>query len=896
MRRIRELYKIAHWLRHRDGIERRLGEEVAFHIEQQIEKNLRAGFTPDEARRRALLRFGGVEAVKERTRDEFRFVSLEDTVRDLRLGVRSLRRTPTFTTIASLTLALGIGAATAVFTVVDGVLLKPLPYPESGALVAVWHTAPGTNLVGPVDTSATQYFTYRDENRTFQQFGLWASDTVTATGASGPEQLPALFVTHGTLDALGVPPAMGRWFSKEDDTPAAAPTVVLTYGYWQRRYGGDRSVIGLAVTVNERPRTVIGVMPSDFRFLTQQPDILLPFQFDRASLTLGRFNYRSLARLKPGVALAEANADVARMLPMLVESWPIPQGWTKQAFESFRLTPALRPLKEDVVGNVQSTIWIVMATAGLVLLIASVNVANLALIRTHGRQGELAVRASLGAGRASLAWQLLLEYLILAVFGGVFGIAIAFAAQRMFVGLAPANLPRLDEIGLDATSIAFALVATLAAGVGLGLMAVVKYAGLELSTIVRRAATDAPHTHRLRGFLVAGQVAVALVLLVGCGLMIRTLLAMRAVDPGFADASQVQLVRIAVAPNQIPEAERVLRLEADIRDRLASLPGVRAVSFANAAPLESSGGDVIFAEDQRYTEGQIPPVRRYKFVAPEFFATVGTRLVTGRDFTWTDVFERRPVAVISENMAREMWQGAEAAIGKRIRDNAANPWREIVGVVADVYDHGVHVPAPTIVYWPAIVERFGGSSGVFAPRVATFVIHSSRSGSKEFVQEISRAVWAVNASVPIGRVRTLADLYSDSMATTAFTLVMVTIAATAAFLLGAIGIYGAIAYLISQRKREIGVRVALGAQRSQITHMFVRIGVTLAGAGIGCGVIAAVGLTRFMKSALFGIGPLDGVTYVVVAVAVLLTAALASYVPARRAAVLDPMEALRSEM
>jgi predicted permease len=898
MRWIRDLHSVARWLWNRRAVEGRLTEEVAFHIEQQTDMNLRAGMTPAEARRRAMLQFGGVEAAKEYTRDQFRLVSLEDIVRDLRLGLRSLRRRPAFTIIAAVTLALGIGAATAVFSVVNGVLLKPLPYPESEALVAIWHSAPGANIAGDVETSAAQYYTYRAENRTFQQFGLWAPDTVTAAGASGPEQLQAIFVTHGTLDALGVPPVLGRWFSPEDDAPAAPPTVILTYGFWQRRFGGDHSIVGRVLTINAEPSVVIGVMPGGFRFLTNQPDLIVPFRFNPASLSIGQFNYRALARIRTGVTLAEANADVARLLPIFLDAWPLPRGLTKQAVESFRLAPALRPLKDDVVGNIRSIVWIVMATAGLVLLIACANVANLVLIHTLSRQAELAIRGTLGASRSRIARGLLLEYMVLAAVGGMLGITVAFAARGVLLALAPESLPRLDEIGIDGTVMAFSVAAAVASGVVLGLVAVVRHGGPRLAAIVRtrsRGATDGPRAHRLRGLLVAGQLALALILLVGAGLMIRTFVAMRAVDPGFTDPDHVQLVRIAIAPSQIPESERVLRLHADIRDRLAALPGVTAVSFTNAAPLESSGGDVVFAEDRGQRETRVPPVRRFKFVAPDLFSTVGTRLVAGRDYTWTDIFERRLVAVISENMAREMWQSADGAIGKRIRENTANPWREIVGVVADVHDDGVELPARAIVYWPAMVDRFGRSGGLFAPRVATFVIRSARSGSSDFVEEIRRAVWAVNANVPIAQVRTLGTLYASSMARTSFTLVMLAIAASTALLIGAIGVFGAIGYLISQRRKEIGLRIALGAQHSQIRRAFVRQGLTMAGAGIGCGLLAAAILTRFMKSALFGIGPLDAVTYVVVAIVMFLTAALASYVPAHRATAVDPVEALRTE-
>ena len=897
MRLFRESFRIVGWLFGRRGVEARLAEEIRFHLEQQIDAYVRAGLSPGDARHRALIEFGGVEAAKELTRDEFRLLSLEAIARDVRLGIRSLRRAPAFTAVATVTLALGIGSATAAFSVINGVLLKPLPYPHSEALVAVWHTAPGANIVGPIDTSAAQYFTYRDSTRTFEAFGLWNRETVTLAGAAGPEQLQAILVTHGTLDALGVPPAVGRWFTIQDDTPGATATVVLTHAYWERRFSADRSIVGRAITINAQARTVIGVMPKGFRVVTEHPDVLLPFQFNRATLSLGQFNYRSLARLKRGISLEDANADVARMLPILLASWPPPRGATRQALESFRLTPALRPLKDEVVGNAGQVLWIVTATVGMVLLMACANVATLVLIRTQGRQSELAVRLTLGAGRGEVARGVLVEHLVLAVAAGVLGIGLAFATRSIFLALAPDNLPRLDEVTIDPAVVGSALLAAVMSGVGLGLLPL-KYAGARLPALTqasRRTTTDAPQVLRVRGLLVTAQVALALVLLVGSGLMIRTFAAMRAVEPGFTDPDRLQLVRLALAPAQVPESERVLQLEAEIRDRMAALAGVSAASFANAAPLEPSGGDAVFAEDHAYAAGQLPPVRRFKFVAPGYFSAAGTRLIAGRDLTWADLYDRRPVALVSENMAREMWRSVPAAIGKRIRENSANPWREVVGVVADVHDDGVHLPARAIVYWPALVDHFGRSGGVFAPRVATFLLRSARSGSPDFIDEIRRAVWAVHPGVPVAQVRTLGSLYQASMARTSFTLVMLGLAAATSLALGGIGIYGAIAFAAAQRRREVGVRMALGAQHKDIRRAFVRQGMTLAASGVGCGLLAAAGLTRFMESLLFGISPLDAMTFLAVAVIICATAAVASYIPARRAALADPMDALRAD-
>lgn len=897
MRWMREASWRVRWLGRRKKLEHGLAEEMRFHVDQQIEKNLHAGLDVQEARRQALIMFGGVENSKERARDEFRLTSLEDVLRDLRHGLRALRRTPSFTVIACFTLAIGIGAATAVFSIINGVLLKPLPYPDADALVGVWHRAPGI-FPGDVEISATQYFTYRDENRTFQEFGLWAAGSATATGRSEAEQVQSLLVTYSTLEALGIRPGIGRWFSQEDDTPGSPETVILVDGYWQRRYGGDPSVIGRSIIIDARPRVVIGVMPAHFQFLTRKPDVILPFRFDRATLSLGQFNYQGLARLRPHVTLAAANADVARMLPIWLNAWPTPRGVNRQQLEKANISPALHPLKQDVVGDVGNVLWIVMATVGVVLLIACANVANLVLLRTQTRRSELAVRMALGASWYRITRGLLLENMLLALVSGTLGIGIAVAALRLLVAIAPANLPRLDNIAIDQLVLAFALAAILFSGALFGLLASVKHIGSSVELALRgsrRTSTEGPEAHRMRNALVVAQVALALVLLIGSGLMVRTLLALRAIDPGFADAAHVQMVRIT-APAQIREPERVLRLQVEIRDRLSAILGVASASFASAAPLEPfAGGDVVFADDRTYGEGALPAVRRFKFVAPGFFDAVGTRLIAGRDLTWADLYERALVVVVSENVARELWQDPQSAIGKRIRENSANPWREIVGVVADVHDSGMHVPAPTIVYWPALLDHFGKSGGLQASRTVTFVIRSDRAGLEDFINEIRQAVWAVDPGVPLAQIRTLRLLYDDSLARTSFTLVVLGIAAATAFLLGIVGIYGTIAYMVTQRTREIGVRLALGAQDRQIRRAFVRHGVVLTAIGVASGCGAAVGLTRFMSALLYGISPIDATTYVAVAVLLLTAAAVASYIPARKATAVNLLEVLRSD-
>jgi predicted permease len=475
---------------------------------------------------------------------------------------------------------------------------------------------------------------------------------------------------------------------------------------------------------------------------------------------------------------------------------------------------------------------------------------------------------------------------------------LAYAALRTLVAMGPATLPRLSEIGIDPLVLAFTLAVSLLAGLLFGLLPVLKYAGPHLAGTLRgggRTMSQGRERHRARDTLVVVQVGLALVLLVGSGLMIRTFQALRSFQPGFTRPEEVQLLRISIPSGEVKEPERVMRMENDMLDRLASIAGVTSVAFANGAPLEGyNSTDVLFAEDKDYAVGQIPPLRRYRFTAPGFFQATGTPLVAGRDFTWSDLYEKRHVAMVSENMAREMWGSPGAALGKQIREGATDPWREIVGVVGNVYDDGAQQKAPTFSYWPALMDAFWGNP-VLVRRDGVFLIRTRRAATQSFLAEARQAIWRVDAHLPVFQVQTLKDVYDKSMARASFALVMLAIAGAMALLLGVVGIYGVIAYAVSQRTREIGIRIALGAPAAGLQRMFVRHGLLLAGIGAALGLAAAAGLTRLVESLLFGVKALDPATYAAVAVLLIGAAALASYLPARRATAVDPMEALRIE-
>ncbi|HXS98020.1 MAG TPA: ABC transporter permease [Candidatus Limnocylindrales bacterium] len=813
---------------------------------------------------------------------------------------RRLGRTPVFSVVAVITLALGIAGNTAVFSVIEGVLLKPLPYPDAGQLAVVWHSAPGIPGVGDDGECApTMLFTYRELNHSFQDFGLWDTTRLTVTGSGEAEQAAGVDVSYGVFQALGVPPEVGRWFSQADDSPGTPKTAIVSYGYWQRHFGGLRSVLGQRLMVDSEPRTIVGVMPQRFRFLDQKADIFLPFQFDRNKLFLGNFSYNGMARLKPGVTIEMANADVRRIIPVWLQAWPPPPGFSKSIFENARLAPNIKPLKAQVVGDIGSTLWVLMGTLAMVLLIACANVANLLLVRAEGRQQELAIRAALGANWMALARELLLESMTLSVLGGALGLALAYAGLQLLVAKGPATLPRLSEIGIDPWVLAFTAAVSLISGLLFGLMPVIKYAGPKVSEALRsgggRTMSDSRERHRTRDVLVVVQVALALVLLIGSGLMIRTSQKLFAVQPGFQDPEHVQLIRISIPEAQVKDDEAVMRMQNNILDALGRMGGVKSVSLTSSAPMQPyRSGDVLFAQDKGNGAEDVTPLRQYRFVAPGYWRTTGIPLVAGRDFDWDDLYQLRNVVIVSENLAREWWGSASAALGKRVREGSRDPWREVIGVAGNVYDSGTRLKPPTMAYWPALMSNFWGEPQR-STRTATFVLRTPRAGTQGLIDEARKAIWSVNESLPLYEVRTLDDIYRNKMARTSFALTLLAIAGAMALVLGIVGIYGIIAYAVSHRRREIGIRIALGAPAASVQGMFLGRGLMLAGIGSGIGLAAAALATRAMTSVLFEVQPVDAPTYAAAAIVLMVSAAAAGYVPARRATGVDPVNTLRAE-
>ena len=803
-----------------------------------------------------------------------------------------LRSRAGFTAAVVLSLAAGIGANASIFSVIHAVLLKPLPYPDSAHLVGVYNTVViQGQRIRDASLSPGMHAAAREHSLVFERFGVWTSGAATITHLGDPEQIVSVTLTEGVLPALGVRPHLGRWFSLEDDNQGTPETAILSYGYWQRKFGGDPQILGRTLVVDFVPRQVIGVMPQGFRFVTLSPDVLLPQRFPASGLRADVFSYNGIARLKAGVTVDGANQDTARVWRLWSESDPR----IARMLGQLELAPDLRALKQDVVGDVGMALNVIMGALVLVLLLVCANVANLLLVRAQARGREFAICRALGAPAGRIARELLTESAVLGALGGVLGLILAHAGLRLLVARAPANLPRLEDVSLNPAVLVFAAACSLLAGVMCAVPAV--FSGALRSRLeTARGATPGAAQLRAQHAFVVIQVALALVLLVGSGLMIRTFIALGQVVPGFTRPEQIQTVRIAIPEALTPDAEQVIRMQAALAERMAGIPGVTAVGFASALPLEIEyRNGIVVAVEGKTRPDEMPPNRALVNISPGLLAAQGTRLVAGRDFTWDDVFGQRYVALVSESMARETWGSPLAAIGKRIRLGRDGPWNEVLGVVEDVHSAGVDKPAPATVYArvgvvPAV--RPGGSAAV--RRALTFAVRSPRAGAHVFVRELTAAVHGVNASLPLAKVRTLEDVYQLSTARTSFTLVLLGMAAAVALSIAIVGVYGVLAYAVAQRRHELGIRAALGSGPDALALLFVRQGLALACAGGVIGVVSAAIVSRWVSSLLFGVPAIDPVTYIAAA-AVIGSAALgASYIPARRAARVDPMETLRA--
>jgi len=703
------------------------------------------------------------------------------------------------------------------------------------------------------------YFTFSQYNRTFQSLGTWLAQKANATGLERPEEVKIILVTDGVLETLGVPPFAGRDLTAADQIPNGPKNVMLSYGYWLRRYGGDRSVIGRTIVIDSQVRTIVGVTPRGFRVVDHDFDVLVPFAFERDKQTLAGFGFQGIGRLRPGMTISEANADIARLIPVWMDSFSNGPGFDSHWYVKWKITPDFHSLKQEVVGNVASVLWVVMGTIGIVLLIACANVANLLLVRADARQVELSIRAALGAGRGRIARELLFESALLGLLGGALGIGVAAAALRFLVSIGPANLPRLYEISLDADSLFFTMVLSILSGLFFGSIPAWKYSRSQanVSLGATRSVSPSLERNRSRNTVVVAQVAMALVLLICAMLMIRTFQELRMVNPGFTDAPSVQTLRVAIPEASVADPRMVTRVQNNIADKLASIPGVTAAGFAQIVPREDGGHgwSGVIAEGKTYTGD--PPLRFYNYISPGYFQALGTRIIAGRDFAWNEIYGLRPNVIVSESLALEEWGSAGAAIGKRIQQGPGLLLYQVIGVAQDVRQNGVDQSSPAIVYWPVLTV----GPWQYPPRSVTFAVRSSRAGTQAFLNEVQQAVGQVNADLPVASPRTMQEIYSKSLARTSFTLVMLGIAAAMALALGIIGIYGVISYAVSQRTREIGIRMALGAQKHELRLMFVRSALAPTGIGVIIGLGAAAAGRTVDENALVWCEPFRSVEF-----------------------------------
>ena len=837
---------------------------------------------------------------------------LDSAGRDLRYALRGLSRRPAFTFAAVLTLALGIGATTAIFSVVYSVLIKPLPYPNADELVRIRHTAPGLGAPDMV-ASTNMHLTYREENRAFSAIGLWQEDSATLTIRGEAQRVRALRVTDGTLQALGIQPVRGRWFADQEHEPGSdGPTpVLITHAFWQRGFGGDEAALGRELSMDSPSGNgtlplppsaqIVGIMPAEFQFApaATQPDVIIPVRLDPARQAHGIYSWQMLARLKPGVTLTDAQADLDRIRPIWANAWPLFPGMTKEQFDNWRLAAIVHPLLDDLVGGVSSMLWVLMGAIGAVLMIACANIANLMLVRADARGPEFAVRAALGARPTQIARELLVESLVLGAAGSVVGLVLAYGGLRALVAIGPSNLPRIQEIAVYPPVLMFTVAISLASALVFGSITALKQALQRSAPVTGNARGSSASRERsaTRNTLVVVQVALAVVLVVSSALMIRTFLALRDVDPGFADPATIQTARIWISASVSRDQAQITRMQHEMLDNIAAIPGVVAAGFASDIPMDAGGNNgPVSIEGQAVASGDTLRGRRWIRVSPGYFAAMGTRLIAGREVTWNDIETGGRVALISEDFARELAAEPADVLGKRIRPGpfTQDDWREVIGVVQTVQQDSLSGAAPSAAYFPVLTERMFNAPIAGTSSVA-FVIRSERAGVSSLVEEIRRAVRSVSASVPVAQERTVRDLYAASLARTSFTMVLLGVAGAMALALAVVGIYGVLAYVVAQRTREIGIRVALGARPGQLEQMFLRQGLALTGVGLAIGVVAAIALGRWMSSLLFGVGPFDVVAYVAALGVSILTAMLASYVPARRAAMIDPIETLRAE-
>lgn len=819
----------------------------------------------------------------------------------LRLAWRSLRRTPAFTVSAVLTLVIGIGASEAIFAVINGVLLRPLPYGEPTRLVGTWHALPGVSIEKGNQTSGT-YFTYRRFARSIENMGLSQEGAVNlaAPGGDGePERVASAFITSTLIPTLQVSPLKGRNFTDAEDVPNGPRVVIISEQLWRSRFGSDANIIGRLIEVNGLSREIVGVMPVSFRYPASETRLWFPMQLDPDASFSGGFNYDGVARLADGVSIEGARRDFATVLPRMVEVFPdmAPGVSTQLVLDQAKPRPVLIPLREDRTSSIARTLWMVAAAAGLVLLVACANVANLILVRADSRHRELAVREALGAGRRRVLAHFLSESVLLAAVSGALGLGVAWLAIRALVVAGPADIPRLAELSVDTATVLFAVTVTAFVALVTSVIPAMRVGRMPLASALReggRSGTVGKGQQRLRGAMVSVQIALALVVLAGSGLLLRTFQRLTAVKPGF-DSSNVATFWVSLPRARYANDSAIVQFWSNVIQRTAALPGVRSVSVASRLPLLPNGmnQNPFYAEGDAESATKIPPLQLYSNADGRYFETMGIPVLAGRIFDRIGV-QRSGEAIISQKTAEHFWKDptGQAAIGKRFRSLPGGPFHTVIGVVGTLRDTALAGAPTAAVYFPLTAVR--DTLYLESQRTLALVVKTTvdPSAIRTPVQSVIREL---DPTLPTFDVRTMPVVLRDSMAQLSFMIVMLGAAAVVTLLLGAIGLYGVMAYVVSLRTRELGVRVALGASPRSVAAMMTGQGLTLTLAGVVGGLVLFAVVARFLRSFLYGVAPGDPVTLVIASALLVAIAALASWIPARRASRVDPAEVLRAE-
>jgi len=862
MRRLRVLFR-------REQFDRELAEEMGLHRE------LRRRQEPER-------RFGNVTALHEQSREAWGITWVLQVAQDVRYGVRSMLRAPGFAAVAVVALALGIGANTAIFSVVNAVLMRPLAYRDSERLVTILH-----GRSNPVSTG--NYFDWRDQSRSFESMAAadyWAPNL---TGSDHPETIRALRVTQNLMPTLGVPPLLGRLFLPGEDQKGAEHEAILSYGLWQRRFAGDREVPGRSLTLNGESYTIVGVMPPEFKFAPfwatraelWAPNVLSGQAHDREGNHL-----RVFARLKPDVTLARARTEMAAITARLEQQFP----GTNRHVE-------VVPLKEKVVGSIETPLLVLMGAVGFVLLIACANVAHLLLARAAARQKEIAVRAALGAGRGRMVRQFLTESLLLAAAGATAGLLLAIAAKDALVALKPADIPRIDTLAIDGRVVLFLFGVTLLTGVLFGLAPAWQVSPGRLAGALKeggRGGSDSIGRNRLRSFLVASEFALALVLLVGAGLMIRSFAALQSIDPGFNPRNILSMV-VSVAGSKESPAERRGMFYRQLLEEVRALSGVESASGINHLPL---AGDVwgwpFTIEGRPPSRPGESPGAIYRIAMPEYFRTMGLPIVRGREISATDDEGAPGVAIVNQRAAALYWPG-EDPIGKRITfDNQKRNWLTVIGVSKDAVEGDwAEKPEPEVYQSALQNSEFLGTPGSHIAYLTLVVRTAGNPGA--LAAAVRDAVWRLDRDLPVSQVVTMDQVISEANAEPRFEMLLLGVFAAVALALAAVGIYGVMSYSVSRRTHELGIRISLGASRGVVLRLVIGQGMALAVAGCAAGMVGALALTRLMTRLLYGVRPTDPLSFVAVGLLLVAIAGLATWIPARRATKVEPMQALRYE-